>query len=83
MERSIDLRSAQVNISNYYFFKIKTPVHTGTSLVTQTVKNPPAMWETWAPSLGWEDPLEKRAATHPVFWPGEFHEQRSLAGCSR
>jgi len=24
-----------------------------------TVKNPPAKWETWVPSLGWEDPLEK------------------------
>ena len=26
------------------------------SLVAQTVKNPPAMWETWVRSLGWEDP---------------------------
>ena len=24
----------------------------------------PAMWETWVRSLGWEDPLEKRKATH-------------------
>ena len=31
-----------------------------TSLVTQTVKNLPAMWETWVQSLGWDDPLEKR-----------------------
>ena len=28
-------------------------------LVAQLVKNLPAMWETWAPSLDWEDPLEK------------------------
>ena len=35
-----------------------------TSLVAQTVKNPPAMQETWVQSLGWEDPLEKRTATH-------------------
>ena len=34
------------------------------SLVAQLVKNPPAMWETWVWSLGWEDPLEKRKATH-------------------
>ena len=34
------------------------------SLVAQLVKNPPAMWETWVPSLGWEDPLEKGKATH-------------------
>ena len=33
------------------------------SLVAQTVKNLPAMWETWVRSLGWEDPLEKRNAT--------------------
>ena len=29
------------------------------SLVAQLVKNPPAMWETWVWSLGWEKPLEK------------------------
>ena len=34
------------------------------SLVAQLVKNPPAMWETWVQSLGWEDPLEKGKATH-------------------
>ena len=28
------------------------------------VKNPPAMWETWVQSLGWEDPLEKGMAIH-------------------
>ena len=28
------------------------------------VKNPPAMQETWVQSLGWEDPLAKRTATH-------------------
>ena len=27
-------------------------------------KNVPAMWETWIPSLGWEDPLEEGMATH-------------------
>ena len=34
------------------------------SLVTQLVKNPPAMQETWVQSLGWENPLEKGKATH-------------------
>ena len=43
------------------------------SLVAQLVKNPPAMWETWVLSLGWEDPLEKGKATTSVFWPREFH----------
>ena len=33
-------------------------------LVAQVVKNPPAMWETWVWSLGWEDPLEEGMATH-------------------
>ena len=34
------------------------------SLVAQTVKRLPAMQETWVPSLGREDPLEKEMATH-------------------
>ena len=34
------------------------------SLVTQLVKNLPAMWETWVRFLGWEDALEKGKATH-------------------
>ena len=34
------------------------------SLVAQLVKNPPATWETWVPSLGWEDLPEKGMATH-------------------
>ena len=34
------------------------------SLEAQLVKNPPAMWETWVPSLGWEDTLEEDMGTH-------------------
>ena len=34
------------------------------SIMAQLVKNPPALWETWVPSLGWEDPQVKRKATH-------------------
>ena len=30
----------------------------------QTVKNLPAMRETWIQSLGWEDPLEEDMTTH-------------------
>jgi len=33
-------------------------------MVAQMVKNPPAMWETWVRSLGWEDPLEEGIATN-------------------
>ena len=34
------------------------------SLVAQMVKNLPAVWEMWVPSLGREDPLEEGMATH-------------------
>ena len=34
------------------------------SLVAQTVKNPPAMWETWIWSLGWNVPC--RRAWQPI-----------------
>ena len=33
-------------------------------LVAQTVKNPPAIQETWVQSLGQEGPLEEGMATH-------------------
>ena len=33
------------------------------SLVTQIVKNLPAMQDTWVQYLGWEDPLEKEMAS--------------------
>ena len=39
-------------------------LHSWASLMAQLVKNLPAMWETWVLSLGWEDPLVKRKATH-------------------
>ena len=34
------------------------------SLGDQTIKNLPAMQETWVQSLGLEDPLQKGMATH-------------------
>ena len=33
-------------------------------MVAQTVKNLPAMQDTWVQSLGQEDPLEEEMATH-------------------
>ena len=50
------------------------------SLVAQTVKSLPALWETWVHSLGQEDPLEKEMATTPVFLPGKSHGWRSPRG---
>ena len=38
------------------------------------------MQEIWVRSLGWEDPLERKWQTTPVFLPGESHGQRSLVG---
>ena len=35
-----------------------------TSLLTQPVRSLPAVQDTQAQSLGWEDPLEKEMATH-------------------
>ena len=32
--------------------------------MVQTVKNLPTMQETWVPSLGRDDPLEKEMTTH-------------------
>ena len=40
------------------------PIFNRASLVTQTVKNLPAVQEIWVRSLGWEDPLEEGMATH-------------------
>ena len=39
-------------------------VYIQSSLVAQTVKNPPALQETQVRSLVQEDPLEKEMATH-------------------
>ena len=38
----------------------------------QMVKNLPAMQEIWVPSLGWEDPLAKRMATHSSIFAWEM-----------
>ena len=40
------------------------PLYFWASLVAQTVKNPPAIRETWVQFLGWEDPLEEGLAIH-------------------
>ena len=52
--------------------------------MAQTVKNLPAMQETWVRSLGWEDPLEEGMATHSsiLAWRIPWTEERSLAGYS-
>ena len=55
--------------------------------MTQTVKNLPAMGETWVQSLGWKDPLEEGTATHSSIlawrnpWTEEPGRLRSPLGC--
>ena len=40
------------------------PHKVGASLVARMVKRLPGMHKTWVWPLGWEDPLEKKTATH-------------------
>ena len=47
--------------------------------MAQTVKNPPAMWETWVRFLSWEDPLEEGMATHSRILGWRIPMERSLA----
>ena len=47
------------------------------SLVAQTIKNLPAMQETWVRFLGQEDPLEKGMATHSSVLPGDFMDREA------
>ena len=49
-------------------------------MVSQWVKNLPAMWEIWVPSLGWEDPLEKGMTTHSSVLPGESSRTEESGG---
>ena len=58
------------------------------SRVAQAIKSLPAIHETWVQSLGWEDPLEKRTATHSsilawrIPWaeePGRLHVVHGVA----
>ena len=57
-------------------------IQRGVPLVAQKGTSLLAVQETWVRSLGREDPLEKGVATHSIFFPGEFHGQRSLVGYS-
>ena len=45
--------------------------------MAQRVKRLPATWETWVPSLGQEDPLEKEMATQSstLAWKIPWTEQ--------
>ena len=55
-------------------------VHVMVSLTARTVKNLPAMQETWVQSLGQEDPLKKGMATHSSILAWETPWTEELGG---
>ena len=64
------------DFSDFFFFFLLP----GTSLVLQTVKNLPAMWETRVWSLGQEDPLEKAMAIHSSIFSFEIPRTEDPGG---
>ena len=57
----------------YLNFRNLLTTVTWASLVTQLVKNPPAMWETWVRFLVGKFPWRRECLPTPEFWHGEFH----------
>ena len=66
------------NAAKRFFFFFKRA-----SLVAQLVENPLAMWETWVQSLGCEDTLEKRKATHSSILAWRISWIVQTMGCQR
>ena len=58
------MRSTSVTPALPLLCQLRALVLGAGTLMAQTVKNPPAMQESWVQSLGWEDPLEGGMATH-------------------
>ena len=63
----VDLFDAEWSIQNIFPNYVIIP--TEASLVTQIVKNLPAVQETWLRSLGQEDPKEQEMATDSSILP--------------
>ena len=86
VRHNLAIEQQQWDLSNYYNKSCSVPPKKfkgsseRASLVVQTVKNSPAMQETWVLSLGQEDPLEKGMGTHSSIFAWRIHGQRSLAG---
>ena len=56
--------SIRVYIYIFFFKNILSHCGYQASLLVQMVKHLSAIWETWAQSLDWEDPLENEMVTH-------------------
>ena len=62
-ETQAGIKIAGRNINNLRYAD-DTTLMVEASLVAQRLKHLPATRETWVRSLSWEDPLEKKMATH-------------------
>ena len=62
-EAQAGIKTARRNINNLRYAD-DTTLMVEASLVAQRLKHLPATRETWVRSLSWEDPLEKKMATH-------------------
>ena len=58
------------------------PMDIGEALVALWQRTHLPMQEMWVQSLGWEGSWSRKWKPIPVFLPGKFHGQRSLAGYS-
>ena len=63
--------------TNRLLLGLKKKEHSDTSYNAQTVKNTPAVSETWVPSLRWDNPLEEGMATHSSIpaWKSPWTEE--------
>ena len=50
--------------------------------MAQLIKNPPALWKPGFDSWVGKIPWRREQLPTPVFGPGKFHGQKSLAGYS-
>ena len=62
--KDIGIPATSLNVSASPSLLSRSLCLLGASLVTQRVKNTPAVQETRVLSLGWENPLEEEMATH-------------------
>ena len=68
--------SAKHRYIGHFYTKYKA------SLIAQSVKNPPAIQETWVRSWVGKIPWRRKWQSTPVLLPGRSHGQRNLEGYS-